>query len=61
MWLRNGATVHEAVWWGAGNKSLPVDNFDVAFSPQINAFNGQESVQLKILDWRPSEKLPSLL
>jgi single-stranded-DNA-specific exonuclease len=55
MWVTNGRSSHEAVWWGAGNGSLPVGQFDLAFSPQINLFNGQRTVQLKVLDWRPTE------
>jgi hypothetical protein len=44
----------EAVWWGAGSGSLPVGRFDLAFAPQVNQFNGQRLVQLKVLDWRPA-------
>lgn len=55
MWVTNGAAAHEAVWWGAGNGSLPVGQFDLAFSPQVNHFNGQRTIQLKVLDWRPSQ------
>jgi single-stranded-DNA-specific exonuclease len=53
MWVTDGIGTHEAVWWGAGNKSLPVGRFDLAFAPQINHFNDQRLVQLKVLDWRP--------
>jgi single-stranded-DNA-specific exonuclease len=56
MWVTDGAQTHEAVWWGAGNESLPVGKFDLAFTPQINQFNGRRTVQLKVLDWRPAEK-----
>jgi len=52
MWVTDGTTTHEAVWWGAGQESLPVGKFDVAFAPQINQYNGRTSVQLKVLDWR---------
>jgi single-stranded-DNA-specific exonuclease len=52
MWVTDGAGTHEAVWWGAGNGSLPVGKFDLAFSPQINQYNGKRAVQLKVLDWR---------
>ena len=52
MWVTDGTTIQEAVWWGAGQKSLPVGKFDVAFAPQINQYNGRTSVQLKVLDWR---------
>jgi single-stranded-DNA-specific exonuclease len=53
MWVTDGATTHEAVWWGAGEGSLPVGKFDLAFAPQVNEFNGRRAVQLKVLDWRP--------
>jgi len=53
MWVTDGTGTHEAVWWGAGNGSLPVGKFDLAFSPQINQYNGKRTVQLKVLDWRP--------
>lgn len=52
MWLTDGATVQEAVWWRAGNGSLPVGKFDVAFEPKIERFNGRRFIQLKMLDWR---------
>lgn len=52
MWVSDGRQTLESVWWGAGERSLPVGHFDLAFSPQINNFNGRPSVQLKVLDWR---------
>ncbi len=52
FWLTDGTTTHEAVWWNAGEGSLPVGRFDVAFAPQFNEFNGRRTVQLKVLDWR---------
>ncbi len=51
----SGATTHEAVWWGAGEESLPVGKFDLAFSPQVNEYNGRRAVQLKVLDWRATQ------
>ena len=54
MWVTDGAGSLEAVWWGAGNESLPVGQFDLAFAPSINQFNGNSTVQLKVLDWRPA-------
>ena len=53
MWLTDGTATHEAVWWGAGNGSLPVGKFDLAFSPEVNHYNGRRTIQLKVLDWRP--------
>lgn len=54
MKVTDGPVSHEAVWWNAGNKSLPVGKFDLAFIPQIHQYNGARSLQLKVLDWRPS-------
>ncbi len=54
MKISDGTAWHEAVWWNAGNKLLPVGKFDLAFTPQINQFNGSRCVQLKVLDWRPA-------
>ena len=52
MWVTDGALTHEAVWWGGGAESLPVGRFELAFTPQINEYNGRKTVQLKVLDWR---------
>jgi single-stranded-DNA-specific exonuclease len=55
LWVTDGATTRDAVWWRAGAEpALPVGRFDLAFVPQINAFNGRRTVQLKVLDWRAS-------
>jgi single-stranded-DNA-specific exonuclease len=55
MWVTDGTTTQEAVWWGGGNESLPVGRFDVAFTPQVNEYNGRRCVQLKVIDWRAAE------
>lgn len=55
MRLTDGAATLEAVWWNSGEKSLPTGKFDLAFVPQINHFNGNRSIQLKVLDWRPPD------
>jgi single-stranded-DNA-specific exonuclease len=55
MWVTDGVVTHEAVWWGAGNESLPVGRYDLAFTPQLNEYNGRKTVQLKVLDWRASQ------
>jgi single-stranded-DNA-specific exonuclease len=54
MWVTDGATTHEAVWWRGGNEPLPDSRFDLAFAPQVNEYNGRRIVQLKVLDWRPT-------
>ncbi|HYG35223.1 MAG TPA: hypothetical protein VEC99_10585, partial [Clostridia bacterium] len=55
MWITDGVTSHEAVWWNAGHEALPVGRFDLAFTPQVNEYNGRRTVQLKVLDWRGKE------
>jgi len=52
MWLTDGMNTHETLWWRAGEESLPVGKFDLAFVPEVNRYNGQRKVQLKMLDWR---------
>jgi len=52
MWVTDGSASREAIWWQAGEASLPVGSFDLAFVPQVERFNGQSTLQLKVLDWR---------
>ncbi len=55
LWLTDGQLTREAVWWAPGTDSLPASaRFDLAFAPQINDYRGCRTVQLKVLDWRPS-------
>lgn len=54
MWVTDGTVTHEAVWWNGGKEQLPVGNFELAFVPLINDYNGKRAVQLKVLDWRPA-------
>jgi single-stranded-DNA-specific exonuclease len=58
MWVTDGIVTHEAVWWGAGNEPLPEGQYDLAFIPQINDYNGRRQIQLKVLDWRPCNISP---
>ena len=54
MWITDGKITHEAVWWGGGDFPLPSGIFDIAYAPKLNVFNGQENVQLQVIDWQPS-------
>jgi len=54
LWVTDGEVTHECIWWNAGGGSLPVGEFDLAFAPQVNSYNGRTTVQLKVLDWRPA-------
>ena len=51
LWIADGRNTIEAVLWNVGNGPLPVGRFDLAFSPQVNEFNGSTRVQLKVIDW----------
>ena len=55
MWITDSRITHEAVWWGAGQASLPVGRFDLAFLPQRHEYQGRRLLQLKVLDWRPAQ------
>ena len=55
--LRSGRTVLNAIYFSANPETASIqtgDTVDVAFAPQINEFRGERSVQMNILDIRPS-------
>ena len=55
--LRGGRTSINAIYFSASPESASVrqgDLVDVAFNPQINEFRGERSVQMNVLDIRPS-------
>ena len=55
--LRNGRTAVNAIYFSATPETASIqqgDLVDVAFNPQINEFRGERSVQMNILDIRPS-------
>src|SRR5882672_5180801 len=52
LWITDGRKTLEAVLWNVGDGTLPMGRFDLAFTPQVNEFNGSTTVQLKVLDWR---------
>ena len=54
FWVGNGGKTVEVVWWNCGDAAMPKDGFDLAFTPQINEYNGDSTVQLKLLDWQPA-------
>ena len=59
--LRQGRHLLGAIFFSATPESAaiqPGDVVDVAFNPQINSFRGEDSVQLNILDIRPSCAAP---
>jgi single-stranded-DNA-specific exonuclease len=52
MRVANAGVVREAVLWNGGNGDLPVGEFDLACTPQLNHYEGSTTVRLKVLDWR---------
>lgn len=50
--VTDGATTVEAIWWGKAGEALPSGVFDVAFTAEVNAYRGVETVQLKVRDVR---------
>ena len=55
--LRSGRTVLNAIYFSANPETAsvqPGDVVDIAFTPQINEFRGERSVQMNVLDIRPS-------
>ena len=57
--LRSGWHVLQGIWFSTTAQSASIaegDLVDVAYNPQINVYRGEKSVQLNILDIRPSCK-----
>lgn len=55
--LRNGRYILNAIYFSATPESTFVqqgDVVDIAFTPQINEFRGERTVQMNVLDIRPS-------
>ncbi len=55
--LRSGHFVLNAIYFSATPEAVsiqPGDMVDVAFTPQVNEFRGERSVQMNVLDIRPS-------
>ena len=55
MWITDGDRTCEAILWNVKDGPLPVGKFDLAFAPELNRYNGNVSVQLKVLDWKEAE------
>lgn len=54
LWVTDGTRVLEVVWWNGGDQPLPVGRFDLAFVPHWRNRDGQRTLQLRLLDWRPA-------
>jgi single-stranded-DNA-specific exonuclease len=50
--VTDGNAFRDVMWWNAGE--LPLAQFDLAVTPQLNTYNGTTRVQLRMLDFRPA-------
>jgi len=51
--LRQGETIHEAIGFGLGRyRPLQGECVDILFTPELNRWQGSETIQLKIVDLR---------
>ena len=52
MALASGGTQREAIAFGAGDRQLPVGPIDVAFQLQRNSYQGRDTLQFNVQDFR---------
>ena len=55
FWANDDRESCEVIAWNLKPEDEPKGNFDLAVVPQVNNFNGHLSVQLKLIDWRPTK------
>jgi single-stranded-DNA-specific exonuclease len=55
MNVTDGKQTVDVLYWNAAGKSIPEGRFNLAVQPSINVWRGRKSVQLKLLDWQPSD------
>ena len=55
FWVTDGGTPVETVWWGAGDRPVPEGRFDLAVIPEAGDYGGRRFLQLRLIDWKPSD------
>lgn len=55
LMVTDGAVSLPTVWWGGAALPWPEGIFDAVVEPGLNCYQGRTSVQLQLVDWRPSE------
>ncbi len=55
FWVTDGGTPVETVWWGAGQRPVPEGRFDLAVIPEAGDYAGRRFLQLRLIDWKPSQ------
>jgi single-stranded-DNA-specific exonuclease len=53
FWVTDGRVTREAIWYGAGDRAVPAQGFDLACVRAPARVQRTADVQLKVLDWRP--------
>ena len=54
FWANDERESCEVIAWNLKPEDEPKGEFDLAVVPQVNNFNGHLTVQLKLIDWRPT-------
>lgn len=54
-----GRTFEAVLWNSRGRVPVEGSKIDVAFTPEVNAYNGQERLQLVLADWRRCDAPPA--
>jgi single-stranded-DNA-specific exonuclease len=55
FWVTDGVAPVETVWWGAGDRPIPEGRFDLAVIPEAGEYGGRRFLQLRLIDWKPSD------
>ncbi len=55
FWVTDGGAPVETVWWGAGDRPIPEGRFDLAVIPEAGEYGGRRFLQLRLIDWKPSD------
>lgn len=56
LWIDPGSgALNEMVWFNAGEMPPVGSMIDAACVPTINRYNGQEQLQVRLIDWRPAQ------
>lgn len=61
MFLSDGVTQHKSIAWQAGEELIhfkgPNRTVDIAYTPEINEWQGNKSIQLMLRNWHPPQSV----
>jgi single-stranded-DNA-specific exonuclease len=55
--VTDGTAIQDVIWWNASE--LPLSQFDLAVTPELNVYNGTTRVQLRMIDFRAPMSQPA--